>query len=87
MRDKYDTPFAKTVSAVGEGSIYSVLLPNGTPAIPLQPTVTNEDGSETARSIAGATDFETLIDGVYAQIAWKLTTTLTTAGGILAPTK
>ncbi|CAM9929635.1 unnamed protein product [Laminaria digitata] len=36
MRDNDDIPFAKTVLAVGEGSIEPVLLPDGTPAIHLE---------------------------------------------------
>ena len=39
MRDKDDIPLARTVLAVGEGSIEPALLPNGTPVI-LQKNVT-----------------------------------------------
>ena len=84
MRDKYDIPFGKTVLAVGEGNIVPVLLPNGTPAIPLQHTVTNEDGLETC-SIEGTTDFETLIhSSVYPDLLEVIHHTYNDRG-ILAP--
>lgn len=50
----------KQLLAVGEGGIEPDFLPDGTPAIPLQRNVTNEDGSEDTCSIEGTTYFEQL---------------------------
>ena len=83
--DEDDIPFGKTVVAVGEGSIEPVMLPNGTPAIPLQRTVTIEDGLETTCSIEGTTDFETLIhSSVYPDLL-EVNRSTYNDRGILAP--
>ena len=65
MRNKDDIPYAKTVLAVGEGEIKPVLLKDGSAAIPLKHSVTNDDGSETTYSVDGTTKFEDLIQKVY----------------------
>lgn len=85
MTDKDDFPYAKTVLAVGEGKIEPVLLDDGTDAIPLKHTVTNDDGSETTCSIAGTTNFEDLVDAVYPDLLDVNHNTYNDRG-ILAPT-
>ncbi|CAM9273071.1 unnamed protein product [Ectocarpus sp. 4 AP-2014] len=75
MRDKDDIPYAKTVL-----NSYDV-----TAAIPLQHTVTNEDGSETTCSIAETTEFEDLIHKVYPDLL-EANHNIFNDRGILAPT-
>lgn len=65
MRTKDDLPYAKTVLAIGEGKIEPVQLNDGSAAIPLKHTFTNDDGSETTCQIDGTTEFQDLIDKVY----------------------
>ncbi|CAN0504558.1 unnamed protein product [Laminaria digitata] len=85
MRDKNDLPYAKTVLAVGEGAIAPVTLSDGTHGIPLQHTITQEDGTVTTCTIDSSTNFEQLVQTIYPDLLTANHNTYNDRG-ILAPT-
>lgn len=85
MRDKNDLPHAKTVLAVGEGAIAPVALAEGNHGSPLQPTITQDDGTVTTCTIANTTDFKQLVQAVYPDL-WTVNHNIYNDRGILAPT-
>ena len=67
-RNKDDLPYAQTVLAIGEGKVEPVQLKDGSVALPLKHTITNDDGSQTVCSVDGTTNFEDLIHKVYPEL-------------------
>ena len=68
MRNKDDLPYAQTALAIGEGKVEPVQLKDGSVALPLKHTITNDDGSQTVCSVDGTTNFEDLIHKVYPEL-------------------